>query len=278
MRLHFSTTLFVASSLLCLGSSLPFFPRKAALEPRATYSVVPVDGGSAAPTNTAGQGEVTIVKTVVETPTPATQTIIETDTLPPTTDIIISTQTVAGPETTQTVDITLTPVATPTTVTATEYSVIDISTPTTIVLPPTATTSQTSTKSSELAAPPNTSTNTAPTISVPKTTISSTTADLSLSATASASSTAKNSNTSSITTSIPLASASTASYDNGQWHTTYPTWSNGTATLRTAATSVQTAPPFPTELEGRMVEDLQALETLSQFFRRSFAGLKRAFL
>ncbi|KUJ07569.1 uncharacterized protein LY89DRAFT_691656 [Mollisia scopiformis] len=268
MRLNTSTSLFVASSLFCLGSSLPFFPRSVALEPRATYSVVPVDGGSAATTDSAGQGEVTIVKTIVQSPTPTTQTVIETDTLPPTTDIIISTQTVEGSKTTQTVDVTLTPSATPVTVTATEYSVIDISAPTTIVLPPTATPSQLSTGGSKTA---TSNTNTIPETTPSPIKSTSSTADSTTPASPPSSSTLETSYTSTFTTPTSPASVSAASYDNGQWHTTYPTWSNGTATLRTAATPLQTTPPFSRDLSGS--EESGVLTAVLRFFRRFSSGI-----
>jgi hypothetical protein len=112
--------LFAISSLLSLGSSLPL------LEPlvrRATYSVVPVDGGSAASTAASGGGDSIIYETIFVTQTPAPKTIIETDTAQ-VTDYVVSTQTVQLSGTVQTLLVTVTPPTT--TVTATGYSIIDV--------------------------------------------------------------------------------------------------------------------------------------------------------
>lgn len=286
MRVSTSRSLFVASTFFCLGSSLPFFPRKNEINRRATYSVVPVDGGAAATTNTAGQGEVTIVKTIVETPAPATQTIVKTDTLPPTTDTIISTQTIEGQKTTQIIQVTVTPTATAVTITATEYSVINIGGPTTIVLPPTTTTSpatQVSPASSRSAESSSSTTDkTSPALTTTtsqtshSTTSSSTTTSLPAIAvsTTSAPSTLETSYTSTYT----YATTSTSAYDNGQWHTTYPPWSNATATLRMASTPVQSTLPFPTDLAGGVADDLAGFRALFQFFRRSLNSLKARLL
>jgi hypothetical protein len=123
MHLSRSTpALFAISSLFCLSSSLPFN----FLEPlvrRATYSVVPVDGGSAASTAANGAGDVTVHDTIIITESPATKTIIHTDTAE-ITDYIISTQTVQLSGTVQTVLVTVTPPAA--TVTTTGYSIIDV--------------------------------------------------------------------------------------------------------------------------------------------------------
>lgn len=142
MRLSKSTpALFAVSSLLSLGSSLPAH----LLEPlarRATYSVVPVDGGSAAST---GGGDAIVYETIFVTQTPPPKTIIETDTAQ-VTDYIISTQTIQLSGSVQTLLVTVTPPAS--TVTATGYSVIDVTqTQVTITTIPTLSSSSSSTVS-----------------------------------------------------------------------------------------------------------------------------------
>ncbi|KAH8789200.1 hypothetical protein BGZ57DRAFT_878642 [Hyaloscypha finlandica] len=126
MHLNRSTPArFALFSLLSFGSSLPFHFLEP-LDRRATYSVVPVDGGSAAPTEGSGQGDATIYRTIIvtATPAPATKTIIETDTAE-NIDYIISTQTVQLSGTVRTILVTITPPAA--TITKTGYSIIDVS-------------------------------------------------------------------------------------------------------------------------------------------------------
>ncbi|KAG4440280.1 hypothetical protein IFR05_004241 [Cadophora sp. M221] len=259
MRLNTSTpTLFAVSSLFCFGSSLPFLSQRApVLEPlvrRATYSVVPVDGGPAATDD--GSPDATIVKTIIQTPAPVT--IVETDnvTLPPVTNVVVSTKIIEGPKSTQTVLVTIThtPVATTATTTATKYSIIDVSSPpVTVVIPapaasstpsrtskpdavPTPSTSSSSSSSTEpsFTAIPTSSTSTSTSISsitIPSTSTSSSPTSLNSSATITSITSAQpTSIETSITISTAIASTSTPSYDNGQWHTYYPTWSNATGT------------------------------------------------
>ncbi|KAG4418587.1 hypothetical protein IFR04_008298 [Cadophora malorum] len=283
MRLNISTpTLFAVSSLFCFGSSLPFLSRRSpVLEPlvrRATYSVVPVDGGPAATKD--GSPEATIVKTIIHTPAPVT--IVETDnvTLPPVTDVVVSTKIIEGPKSTQTVLVTVThsPVAPTATTTATKYSIIDVSSPpVTVVIPApaasrssssaaprsssstsiattstsvavpsqsasssavatpsssskasTTTSESTYTPSAALSLPTTTSDSSLPTsTSTPIASTSSSSAAVTLS-TSSAQITSIE--TSSTFSSSAVESTSTPTYDNGQWHTYYPPWSNTTGT------------------------------------------------
>ncbi|KAJ5047147.1 uncharacterized protein L3040_002989 [Drepanopeziza brunnea f. sp. 'multigermtubi'] len=118
MRLNTSTpSLFAVSSLFCFVSSLPLVSRRPYLlqprERRATYSIVPVDGGQ--------QPAAMIVQTIVVTQPPLT--FVETDdiTLPPITNFVVSTKIFEGPKTTLTILLTATPApAKP------KYSIIDI--------------------------------------------------------------------------------------------------------------------------------------------------------
>jgi len=251
-------TLFAVSSLFCLGSSLPFFRREPIwLEPlirRATYSVVAVDGGSAA-TTTANEVAATIIATITETPAAETKTIIETDSVTVQsviTDYKTSTQTIKGSETTATVVVTVTPSAT--ILTTTPYSVVDVSPPTSTetstYLKPNPSSSTplspqltTSTPSLETPAPsPNPST-TALEISI------SVTSSSFLAVTSYTSKFTVSAGTSTITSTFPSAS-STKIYDDGQWHTTYPTWSNGSATATKPALAFRTAMAFPIAMRG----------------------------
>ncbi|KAH9214922.1 hypothetical protein DL95DRAFT_389213 [Leptodontidium sp. 2 PMI_412] len=264
MRLNTSTpTLFAVSSLFCFGSSLPFLSQRAPiLEPlvrRATYSVVPVDGGPAATDD--GSSDATIVKTIIQTPAPVT--VVETDnvTLPPVTNVLVSTKIIEGPKSTQTVLVTIThtPVATTATTTATKYSIIDVSSPPiTVVIPaPVASSTPSSTSNPDAVSTSAASCSTVATsssssfepspiaISTPLTSTSTSITSIAMpSASTSRSPTSSNTSATitsissalptsietSITISTAIASTSTPSYDNGQWHTYYPTWSNATGT------------------------------------------------
>ncbi|CZT02277.1 uncharacterized protein RAG0_09510 [Rhynchosporium agropyri] len=282
MRLNTSTpTLFALSSLFCFGSSLPFLSgRSPVLEPpmqRAPYAVVPVDGGPAATDD--GSPIAIITKTIVQTPAPVT--IEETDkvTLPPATNVYVSTKIIEGPILTQTVLVTITnsPVAkTETaTTTATKYAVIDVSPPpVTTVIPPPAASSTPSTTPQAPPPVPNPSTassiattpSSSPTEPIPATPTQTTSASTTSSnPVASPTSTSLQSQPSGLTTtSIPSATApctetstssssdtvstSATSYDNGQWHgnTGYPSWSNSTG----SPTGSPPAPTLKTRLEA----------------------------
>lgn len=212
--------LFAISSLLSLGLSLPFNW----LEPlarRATYSVVPVDGGSAASTGANGQGDTTIYETIIVTEPPATKTIIETDTAE-ITDYIISTKTVQLSGTVQTVLVTVTPPAA--TVTTTGYSIIDVN--------------QSQVTITTTASPSSSSATTTPPAS----------SSPSITTTPSPSSSSSPATTSSFSSSL---STSSHSYDDGQWHTYYPAWnaSSTSITSKVAATTLVAATPTTTSLE-----------------------------
>jgi hypothetical protein len=209
MHLNRSTPArFALFSLLSFGSSLPFHFLEP-LDRRATYSVVPVDGGSAASTGGSGQGDATIYKTIIitATPAPATKTIIETDTAE-NTDYIISTQTVQLSGTVRTILVTVTPPAA--TITKTGYSIIDVSasqvTSTTTASPSSSSTIPTTSASLETSSP-------------------------------------------SIETFPSSFSTSSHSFDDGQWHTYYPAWNASSTSITSQAatpTSVETTPtPTP---------------------------------
>jgi hypothetical protein len=207
---------FALFSLLSLGSSLPLNGLEPLLK-RATYSVVPVDGGSNASAGGSGQGDATIYKTIVITQTPETKTIIETNTAK-ITDYIISTQTVQLSGTVQTILVTVTtPAATTTT---TGYSIIDVSA-SQVTITTTASPSSSSTISAT-SAPFETS---------------SSRLEASPSSTETSSSTQMSSSVK--TSSYPIATfsstptTSSQSHDNGQWHTYYPAW-NASSTLVTS--------------------------------------------
>ncbi|CAL3963534.1 unnamed protein product [Diplocarpon coronariae] len=282
MRLNSSTAiLFALSSFFCFGSPLPFFFTRANapvfLERRASYSVVPVDGG---------QPAVTVVRTVVQTQAPVT--IIETDnvTLPPVTNVVVTTKVVESPKTPQTILVTVTQDH----ATATEYSIIDVTPPPLTIIfsvpvaatPDSKSTGSSSSASKQIAAP-SVPVYVKPTSSiVSSATLAPTTSSLRASPTKSAtaiweilpsaslpspeslssivssatllSSTSKTlfspqkSNASSaptasvgsatlsssrslpstFSTSYTDTTTSTTTYDNGKWHTHYPSWSNAT--------------------------------------------------
>ncbi|PMD12077.1 hypothetical protein NA56DRAFT_652743 [Hyaloscypha hepaticicola] len=195
--------LFALSSLSSLGSSLPFN----FLDPlarRATYSVVPVDGGSAATTAASG-GDVTIY--ITENPAP--KTIIETDTVA-VTEYLVSTKTIQLSGTVQTVLVTITPPAA--TVTTTGYSIIDV-TPAQVTI--TATPS-----------PSSSSVSTITSFTESSSTVTSTSSTSSSAVVTTAPSTNSTSKLLTIPSPSPSSSLSTSShtYDNGQWHTYYPAW------------------------------------------------------
>jgi hypothetical protein len=221
--------LFALSLLSSLGSSLPFH----FLDPlarRATYSVVPVDGGSAATTAASEKGDVTIY--ITENPAP--KTIIETDTVS-VTDYLVSTKTIQLSGTVQTVLVTITPPAA--TVTTTGYSIIDV-TPAqvTITATPSPSSSSVSTITSSTAS---------------SSTVTSTSSTSSSAVVTPAPSTNWTSKVLIIPSTTPSSSLATSShtYDNGQWHTYYPAWnasstavpSQAAATASGAATPTQTA-------------------------------------
>ncbi|XXG94770.1 hypothetical protein Hte_001028 [Hypoxylon texense] len=89
LNLLISVSLFIVLLSVCGPSSaLPFITRtKAApesLAARATYSIVPIDGGSQGSDPTEAPG--TVIETVIVTQSPATKTVLESS--PPVTDTI----------------------------------------------------------------------------------------------------------------------------------------------------------------------------------------------
>ena len=96
---------------------------------RAPYSVVAVDGGKDAK----GAGSTTVRSPEKSTNAAAaiTKTIIETEvtTLPPSTDVVMSTQIIDGPEITQTMVVTVTAPGSESTILADGYSIVDVAAP-----------------------------------------------------------------------------------------------------------------------------------------------------
>ncbi|TAQ87032.1 hypothetical protein B7494_g4649 [Chlorociboria aeruginascens] len=230
--------LFAVSCLSLLTSALPFAPRnREPLVRRATYSVVPVDGGSSATTGDGQSGETTIIETVTDSP--ITKTIDDSNT----------------------VLITITPAQATATVTATGYTIINVSSPTVTVeipvaqAPPSTIAVSASTTSISESASPSTPTSfstlstssTTSTISESTPYTCSTTASTSTSTPLRPLTTIQISNltsysstispltlisSSSVAATIPsIISTTTKSYDDGKWHTTYPAWSNSTASM-----------------------------------------------
>ncbi|KAH6678088.1 hypothetical protein B0J14DRAFT_581865 [Halenospora varia] len=311
--MHLNTSnsaLFALSCLFSLTSTLPLSPRKIeVLEPlvrRATYSVVPVDGGSAPSVTTIKGSPSTILSVITEVETPPPTTIIQTDkiTLSPTTDHVVTTQTLPATASTETDVVTITPSAV--TVTKTGYSIIDINSPTTTVqvTAPAPTTSQpsisntpvspsntiapvvSSSQAFSVAPPPTTSSTattslekpsratipTTSTISISTTLVTSTTSSSTgstITSGSSPSSTPSNvaeSTSTTLASTTPLATISSSSaiptssssiFDNGQWHTTYPAWSNstGTATIppQSAQATPATEPSTPVKVPERSI-------------------------
>ncbi|KAH8808168.1 hypothetical protein F5884DRAFT_791335 [Xylogone sp. PMI_703] len=227
-------------SLLSVGLALPFKAEDNGqvehLLRRATYSVVPVDGGSSS-TPSDSPVPTTVFQTITKPAVPITTTVIETDvlTLPGTTEVIISVQTI---EDTSTAIVT-------------SYSVVDIFTPTVTVTELSVVSPTRSISTSSIVTPSTTSphglssaTTVSVTTSSPK--LSVTTPIITTSCTSTL--TLGTSSEGSISTphsSIPSTTSHT--FDNGQWHTTYSHWSNTTATaastFRSMATRVVDLPP-----------------------------------
>ncbi|KAH8591602.1 hypothetical protein B0O99DRAFT_267239 [Bisporella sp. PMI_857] len=239
MKAAISLSFFALPSLFLLCDSLPFVPRQ--LEPlvrRAAYSVVPVDGGPAAATGDDGLPAPVTIKQTVTHSSPTTTTITRTEKPLPTTEYV--TTSVEAPESTETliVSVTQSVTASPRVVTTTRYSVINvIPLSTTVEIPaPLPTTSE---SSPSLSATSGEST---PTQSLPTSSISSLISTEASFTTAIATS-ASSINISNISTGVLSSTATTtATYDDGQWHTTYPSWSN---TTRTGGAVRRVARPTP---------------------------------
>ncbi|KIN01797.1 hypothetical protein OIDMADRAFT_179106 [Oidiodendron maius Zn] len=237
-----STALYAFSSLFLLAASLPFSPDRvtisASLIKRATYSVVPVDGGSTA-TGNGGLPVVTVLETITQVPVPATTTVFETDTLPPVTK---------SSETTKTVVVSVS--SPPTTVTETSYSTISFKASSVTIETP-GPTASTYTGSATHSISPNTTIIPASTYSTTllntssrqsgytSTTITLLGSNATITATFQTSTsngavtiTTPTSPTGPSDVSIPgvttmlTSTSATKTYDNGQWHTTYPPWNS----------------------------------------------------
>ncbi|KAI2629625.1 hypothetical protein GGR54DRAFT_585866 [Hypoxylon sp. NC1633] len=222
--------LFTSLSLHTTSLALPFIAgRKESpmpLAPRATYSVVPIDGSTDGSSTTQASG--TTIQTVLVTPTPSTKTVTESS--PPATDTIIitanpTTRTVATTVSVVDIQSTTNVVATTVTDDGDSSSTISFSTMEPTITPTTAL-STTSTTGSSSTSPTLSSTigtlAPLPTETPPQYTSFNTA-----------------STTTVETTSVPIPSSSwssSASYDDGLWHTTYPPW-NATVTRRFARES-----------------------------------------
>ncbi|KAI2640635.1 hypothetical protein GGS26DRAFT_539102 [Hypomontagnella submonticulosa] len=218
---------FVLVSVLDSSSALPFIARRGTssewLAPRATYSVVPIDGsGDNSGSTETGGG--TAVETVVVTPTPSTKTIFETS--PPVTDTIVIT---ANPAThTISTTVSIVDIQSTTDIVTTTVTEDDNAPTSTAAYPGTVSivtfTSAFSTTSSiptNSPTPTSTVATSAPSITEtsPQPTISTSTSSAAV-----------------WTTPIPTSNwvwSSSTSYDDGLWHTTYPPW-NGTVSRRFA--------------------------------------------
>lgn len=188
-----------------------------AIRPRETYSVVPIDGGSSTTQETTTVSVITTATqdiTVTATPTSSdsetTKTVTETDisvvpveTTSPVT--IIETQTVTAQASSTTSSI-ISPSQTSTSITP---STTSLSSPTSSLLPSSSSTSSVGASMTTLAP--------SSTYTIPES-LSTLSPSSSLSVP--------------VVTQVPTPStfltSTTTSYDNGQWHTTYPAW-NGTA-------------------------------------------------
>ncbi|RFU32149.1 hypothetical protein B7463_g4160, partial [Scytalidium lignicola] len=222
---------------LALGWALPFKAEDNAhadqLQRRATYSVVAVDGGSA-PTSSESQVPTTIFQTITKPAVPITTTVVEVDvsTLPGTTDVIVSVQTIKD------------------TTTVTSYSIVDVKIPPVTVTKVSVVSAVPSTSTTSSIVLPSTTATTSPT--TPSSSFSSTTPVISTSYTSTL--TSSTSQTTSISTApVSTFSTTTQSFDNGQWHTSYTHWSNTTATFTSPGATSQAASTFrsmPTTLAG----------------------------
>jgi hypothetical protein len=203
-----SYTLAGLYSMFLLSAALPFFPHprdpqpEPLMIPRASYSVVPVDGG--APSPTAGASSIsttTVIEIITQTPIlQTTLTIVSTEIVPAGTETLTSTATVTAQDTTELYVVTVTPAAATVTVTAAGQQTVTVTSPTaTEYVSATATSSVTASIHTGL---PN-STYTSTTITAASSPISST-------------------------------------YDDGLWHTTYPVWSNSSSVTVSARTPLPT--------------------------------------
>ncbi|KAI0176400.1 hypothetical protein GGR52DRAFT_540791 [Hypoxylon sp. FL1284] len=209
------------------SSALPFISQRSetskSLAARATYSIVPIDGGGqdSNPTETPG----TVIETIVVTQTPTTKTVVEAS--PPVTDTVIVTADPATRTVSATVSVVdIQPTTDVVTTTVTESDDAPSSTLSYPSAEPTTTTATPSTTSAGLS---STTLATMPTTTAVSNTSSTSPVPLSTSSASASLSVIS-------TTSLPVLSwswSSSTSYDDGYWHTTYPPW-NGTVTRRFA--------------------------------------------
>ncbi|KAK4691286.1 hypothetical protein P7C71_g5677, partial [Lecanoromycetidae sp. Uapishka_2] len=156
--LQLMSHLFISFSLLLLtASAFPIKPQEPpALQRRAAYSVVAVDGGTAA-TSTADAAQpppaTTIIQSVDETITVTAPAI----TLPPSTDTIVATQVVTDSEPAQTVEVVVTHDITKTTSLPSKLKYVVVNDDTPAVESATTTTSTPLTSTSRSSSTPTTS-------------------------------------------------------------------------------------------------------------------------
>jgi hypothetical protein len=204
------STLAGLYSMFLLSVALPFFPHprdpqpESLLIPRASYSVVPVDGGAPSPTAGASPGSTTtVIEIITQTPIPQTTlTIVSTEIVPAGTETLTSTATITAQDTTELYVVTVTPAAATVTVTAAGQQ------PVTVTI-----TSPAATEYASAAA--------------------------TFSVTASTHTGLPNS-TYTLTTITAASSPVSSTYDDGLWHTTYPVWSNSSSATISARTPLLT--------------------------------------
>ncbi|RDL42186.1 uncharacterized protein BP5553_02165 [Venustampulla echinocandica] len=281
MRLNSSNAvLFSLSCLYCLSASLPLSPPKPVfVEPlvrRAKYSVVAVDGGPGAREGGDGSSPEAVPSTIIST-------IVQTKTAEPTT--VVKTDKVTLPPITQTDRVTVIPTPAKVTVTATGYSIINVNSaanpaevtaPASSPSPSSASGSDSASEdapelpATELSSTQPSSTQPSPTKPSPTKPSPTQPSPTKPSPTQPSSETISTpGSTLSTSASAAAASASAKPHDNGQWHTSYPAWSNSTGTSTALAAK---APEIPTT--GASSEGVRHDETIeSRALSQPIAGL-----
>ncbi|MCJ1438474.1 hypothetical protein MMC27_007864 [Xylographa pallens] len=217
MKLLFSSSVLVIAYYLVLGNALPFVSqnhdRVQPKQKRVPYSVVPVDGGSTAP---ATQAPATVTRTVTQSSESVDTITISKSVFDTLTQTITSTIVINEPAVATTVLLTIASTVTP------SISIVNPSQPTETVVIPAVPGPGSLVLSSTIPVSSTLSTSTTSTVFTPFTTASMTSITTSLSS-------LQASATLSATLNQSQPTISSTTYDNGQWHTTYPCW-NATST------------------------------------------------
>ncbi len=228
MRLTPASTIFALSSFALFTHALPLSPqrpgeRQTNRKRAVQYSVVAVDGGSSAAAATK-----TEIRTVTQSSEITTTVTAAPTTLPPATEIVVSTVVISEPEAPQTVTIATTQ-----------------DTGSTVAQRPSGVDSaQPGGSSSSVAYSASTATATVPSSEVTTTTISTTTA-------AAASDTFLS--ISSLAISAQAQPTASPSYDNGLYHTSYPSWN---ASSSASITSLGSLPTLPSRTEDPVLREI----------------------